>query len=130
MVYSSRKLMAVFLLGCSLVRTDFAANKPATELRFVAWKYHLIGQEEYYRDLAQAFERAHPGLRIVVELNEWTAAHDRIRDWISKGGGPDLTIVPDVWLAEFAPSLERYPAQLPTGFMGEFDPAILERSRY
>jgi len=130
MVFSNYSLVSIVLLGCSLGEILFAANEPSMEVRFVAWKYHLIGQEEYYRDLVQAFERAHPGRRIVVELNEWKVAHDRIRDWISTGQGPYLTIIPDVWLAEFAPFLKRYPAQLPAGFMDEFDHAMLERSRY
>jgi multiple sugar transport system substrate-binding protein len=130
MAFSNYSLVSIVLLGCSLGEILFAANEPSMEVRFAAWKYHLIGQEEYYRDLVQAFERAHPGERVVVELNEWTAAHDRIRDWISTRQGPDLTIIPDVWLAEFAPFLERYPAQLPAGFMDEFDHAMLERSRY
>ena len=107
----------------------FAASRPASELRFVAWRYHLVGQEEYYRDLAQAFERAHPGKRIVVELNDWTLAHDRVRHWISEGQGPDLTIVPDVWLAEFAPGLDAYVGKLPVSFLGDFSPIMLERSR-
>jgi len=124
------RLMAIVLLGCWFGKFACAAKPPASEIRFVAWKYHLIGQEEYYRDLAQAFERAHPGERVVVELNEWTVAHDRIKDWISKGQGPDLTVIPDVWLAEFAPFLERYPAKFLSGFMSEFYPAMLERSRY
>ena len=130
MISVNYRLMAIVLLGCWFGEFACAAKQPASELRLVAWKYHLIGQDEYYRDLVQAFERTHPGERVVVELNEWTVSHDKIKDWISKGQGPDLTIIPDDWLAEFAPFLERYPAQLPSGFMDEFNRAMLERSRY
>lgn len=106
-----------------------AVDKPVTGLRFVAWKYHLVGQEEYYRDLVQAFERAHPEDNIVIELDDWTHAHDRIKQWISTGSGPDLTIVPDVWLAEFASGLDPYPDHLPEGFLSNFNPIVLKRSQ-
>lgn len=122
-------IIAFFFLGSSLGDLLFAASRSVSELRFVAWRYHLVGQEEYYRDLAQAFEHAHPGKRIVVELNDWTVAHDRIQRWLSEGQGPDLTIVPDVWLAEFAPGLDDYVGKLPASFVGDFSPIMLERSR-
>jgi len=122
--------IAIFFLGCWSGALLFAANKPASELRFVAWRYHFVGQDEYYRDLAQAFEHAHPGKRIVVELKDWTVAHGRILHWISEAQGPDLTIVPDVWLAEFAPGLDAYVGKLPATFLGDFNPIMLERSRF
>ena len=49
---------------------------------------------------------------------------------MNAGTGPELAIVPDVWLAEFAPSLERYPAQLPSSLVAQFHRVMLERSRY
>jgi len=124
------KLPAFLFFACLWGGCVFAGSTPASQLRFAAWKYHLIGQEEYYRDLVRAFERAHPGHRIILELKEWTIAHNSLQDWTSKGPGPDLAIIPEVWLAEFAPFLDRYAARLPTGFMGEFYNAMLERSRY
>ena len=68
------------------------------ELSFgsITWK----GSRRYYRDLAQAFERKNPGHRVVIQLEDWNTAHDKIAHWITAGEGPDLTIVPDVWLAK------------------------------
>src|SRR5208282_3935745 len=106
-------VIAIFFPGCSRGELLFAASRPVPELRFVAWRYHLVGQEEYYRDLAQAFEQSRPRIRIVVELKEWAVAHDMIQHWISEGQGPDLTVVPDAWLAEFAPQLDAYVWRLP-----------------
>jgi ABC-type glycerol-3-phosphate transport system substrate-binding protein len=125
----SRRRIVMILLACWSGTALFAVEKPAVGLRFVAWKYHLVGQEDYYRDLVQAFERAYPGHKIDVELDDWTHAHDRLHQWISSGGGPDLTIVPDVWLAEFAPGLDPYPERLPAGLLSNFNPLVLERSR-
>jgi len=118
------------LVGCRPGEFLFAADKPVSELRLVAWKYHLVGQEEYYRDLAQAFGDTHPGHKVVVELREWTAAHDQIQHWISEGRGPDLTIAPDVWLAEFGAGLDAYVSRLPAAFLDDFNPIMLERSRF
>jgi ABC-type glycerol-3-phosphate transport system substrate-binding protein len=50
--------------------------------------------------------------------------------WISNGQGPDLTIVPDVWLAEFAPGFDAYVDKLPASFVGHFNPIMLRRSRF
>jgi ABC-type glycerol-3-phosphate transport system substrate-binding protein len=124
-----RRIIAIFSVGCWSGALLFATGKPASELRFVAWKYHLVGQDEYYRDLALAFEHAHPGARITVDLEDWTLAHDKLQGWISEGNGPDVTIVPDVWLAEFAPGLDTYPDRLPASFLHNFNPIMLERSR-
>lgn len=99
-------------------------------LRFVAWKYNMAGQEEYYRDLARAFEKESPGCPVRIELQSWTEAYAKLQGWVRTGADPDLAIIPDVWLAEFAPSLERYPAQFPSGFIAQFQRVMLERSRY
>lgn len=123
-------LIAIFLLGGLPKGFLIAVSNPATELRFVAWKYHLPGQKEYYRDLGRAFEHAHPGQKVVVELHDWNAAHDRLLNWISNGNGPDLTIVPDVWLAEFASGLDTYVGSLPATLLEDFNPVMLQRSRF
>jgi len=108
-------VIAVLLLGCS--SAESAVGGDASELRIVVWQYHLVGQQEYYRELAQAFERANPGHRVVIRLESWNTAHDKIRHWVSAGEGPDLTIVPDVWLAEFASGLDPYADSLPAAFL-------------
>jgi len=105
------------------------SNGPRSELRIVVWQYHLVGQQEYYRNLARAFEQENPGHRVVIELEDWNTAHDKIQHWLSAGGGPDLTIVPDVWLAEFSPWLDPYGDGLPADFLGGFNANMLDRSR-
>ncbi len=106
------------------------AGRAEDALRFVAWKYGMAGQDEFYRDLAREFERAHPGRRIRIELGDWQTAHPSIQRWAGQGGGPDLATMPDVWLAEFAPVLERYTAQLPQSFLARFQPVMLDRAKY
>jgi ABC-type glycerol-3-phosphate transport system substrate-binding protein len=123
------RLAAILALGYPSAQLPIDTSLGPTEIRFVAWKYHLVGQEEYYRDLAQAFERAHPEYKLSIKLDDWNSAHDRIRGWISQRQGPDLTIVPDVWLAEFAPGLDVYAGKLPASFVEAFNPTMLERSR-
>jgi multiple sugar transport system substrate-binding protein len=118
-----------FLLGVSAEFLS-ASSRRKPELHFVAWKYHLVGQEEYYKDLAKAFERAHPGMRIIIEFRDWTAAHNEIQHWVSEGNGPDLTIIPDLWLPEFAPGLDDYVSRLPVKLLEDMNPIMLKRSRF
>jgi multiple sugar transport system substrate-binding protein len=122
-------VVTFFFQGGSPAKAMNTGGRPASELRVVFWRYHLRGQEDYYRDLAQAFENANPGHRVVVELEDWNTAHDKIREWIANGDGPDLTIIPDVWLAEFAPGLNPYAESLPEGLLEDFNPTMLDRSR-
>jgi ABC-type glycerol-3-phosphate transport system substrate-binding protein len=122
-------VVTFFFLGGSSTRALNTGVRAAPELRIVFWRYHLHGQEDYYRDLAEAFEDANPGHRVVIELEDWNTAHDKIRQWIANGGGPDLTVIPDVWLAEFAPGLDPYTESLPEGFLKDFNPTMLDRSR-
>lgn len=114
---------------CSLCLFAAGADQSPTPLHLVAWKYHLVGQDEYYRDLVQAFERAHPDVKVDVELDDWTHAHTRLLSWTSGGSGPNLTVVPDVWLAEFAAALDPYPSRLPEAFLKSFNATMLERAR-
>lgn len=123
-------VIAVLLLGCLSAKSMFASGRSASELRIVVWQYHMVGQQEYYQNLAQAFEHANLGHRVVIKLEDWNTAHDKIRNWMSAGGGPDLTIVPDVWLAEFASGLDPYAESLPANFLRDFNPTMLDRSRF
>jgi ABC-type glycerol-3-phosphate transport system substrate-binding protein len=93
------------------------------------WKYHLVGQEDYYRALVDAYEKANPGHHVVIHLEDWSRAHDELAIWIADGAGPDLTVVPDVWLVEFASGLVPYPEQMPATFLQDFNEVMLKRSR-
>ena len=73
-----------------------AGPEPHSELRAIVWRYHMEGQHEYYWDLAQAFEQANPGHRVVIEFGDWNTAQNKIAPWITDGDGPDLTIGLDV----------------------------------
>jgi hypothetical protein len=84
-------VIAVLLLGC-LSAESMVGGDPS-ELRIVVWEYHLVGQQEYYRELVQAFERANPGHRVVIRLESWNTAHEKIRHWVSAGGGDRKSVV-------------------------------------
>lgn len=117
-------------LGILLVGPELPAADLSRTVRFVAWMYNMAGQEEYYRELAQAFEKKNPGSQVQIELQPWNEAHNRLQRWTTGEPGPDLVIIPDVWLAEFAPALEPYAAKLPSNLMTQFDNIMLERARY
>ena len=95
------------------------------------WKYGMAGQDLYYRDLAREYGKTYPGGRERPNRSDpEREAHGLLERWARDGNAPDLSMMPDVWLAEFAPLLERYAAQLPREFLGRFEPVMLERSRY
>jgi multiple sugar transport system substrate-binding protein len=109
--------------------TIIAGRDVPGALHIVMWKYHLVGQESYYRALVDSYEKANPGHHVVVDLEDWPRAHDELHRWMARGAGPDLTVVPDVWLAEFASGLVAYPEKMPAAFIQGFSGVMLERSR-
>lgn len=129
-MFSRRTTIPLFLALLLLVGCFAPATSADQTIRLAVWKYGMAGQEEYYRDLAREFEKAYPGRHVRIELGDWAQAHGRLKRWIVQRDGPDLAIIPDVWLAEFAPALERYADQLSPQFLSRFQSVMLERSRY
>jgi len=43
---------------------------------------------------------------VTIALGKWDTAHDQTAAWFEAGKGPDLMVVPDIWLAEFADHVE------------------------
>lgn len=98
-------------------------------LHIVVWRYHLVGQESYYRALVDSYERANPGHYVVLDVEDWDRAHDELHGWLARGAGPDLTVIPDVWLPEFASGVVPYPEEMSPAFLQRFNRVMLERSR-
>ncbi|MBC7286574.1 MAG: extracellular solute-binding protein, partial [Armatimonadetes bacterium] len=63
-------------------------------------------------------------------LGQWADAHKQIAAWIAAGKGPDLVVVPDIWIPEFADALEPYPETLPAAEKARFYPVLWEKGRY
>jgi len=81
-----------------------------------AYSYDLPGEAAYYESLADAFGEP----RVRITLGQWDDAHDEIAAWFAAGEGPDLIVVPDIWLAEFAGHIEPFEAYVDAGLKDGF----------
>ena len=120
-----RRLLAVLCLPAIALSTVQAA-----EITFQAWKYAMPGEEQYYRDLIADFEAAHPGDKVRFQFDSWDDAHDRMAEWLKTGTGPDLMVVCDMWLTEFAPYLVPYVDDMPEAKQAEFYDVLLHKATY
>ncbi len=66
-------------------------------------KFWGLGREgEVVRELVPDFERAHPGIRVIVQQIPWTAAHEKLLTGFVGGSPPDLAQLGNTWIPEFA----------------------------
>jgi len=90
--WTSIILLCVALCGCA--RQD----EKVTTLRFWA-----LGREgEVVTELVQDFERLHPNIRITVQQQPFTAAHEKLLTAYAGDSLPDIGQIGNTWLPEFA----------------------------
>ena len=95
-----------------------------TTLRFWA-----MGREgEVVAPLLRDFERAHPGVRVVVQQLPWTAAHEKLLTAFAGDATPDLAQLGNTWIPEFVAlrALEPLDARIAASGLdaGDFFPGI------
>lgn len=115
---------SLFFLFCLL------GEAAAAEITFQAWSYAMPGEEAYYRQLIEDFERAYPGDHVKFQFGSWEGAHEKIKEWLRSGTGPDLIVICDMWLTEFAPYLVPYVDDLPAAKKAEFYEVLLQKAFY
>ncbi len=94
------------------------------------YSYDLPGEQAYYDDLTKAYaaEPGSPSVRITLE--KWDHAHDQIAAWFESGTGPDLIVVPDIWLAEFADDIEPFESYVDPAMQNEFFDVLYQKGIY
>lgn len=102
----------------------------AGEISFQAWTYNMPGEQQFYHDLIADFEQANPGDTVNCQLAGWEGAHDKLATWLKNGTGPDLMVVCDTWLAEFAPYLVPYVDEMSSAQKAEFYDVLLNKATY
>jgi len=107
-----------------------APYSSAATLRFQAWNYQMSGEARFYNRLVADFEAAYPGDHVRFTLGEWAQAHDKLEQWIKSGDGPDIVVVPDIWIAEFAEHLVPYADDLTQSEKDRFYEVLLNKARY
>src|SRR5213076_659757 len=86
-----------FLLAVSVGCYSAAAGNKTT-LRIWA-----MGREgEVLSQLMPAFEKAHPDIRVEVQQIPWTAAHEKLLTAYVGEATPDIAMLGNTWVPEFA----------------------------
>lgn len=124
-----RWLAPLILVAASLTGA-LAQQQQSTQIWFQAWDYEMPGERQFYADLVRAFHAAHPSLAVKFTLGKWADAHRLIEQWVTAGKGPDLVVIPDIWIPEFAERLAAYPENLPAGELQRFYPVLVEKARF
>jgi len=69
----------------------------------ITLKFWTIGREgEVVQQMLPEFERAHPGVRVVVQQIPLTAAHEKLLTAFAGDALPDVAQIGNTWIPEFA----------------------------
>jgi multiple sugar transport system substrate-binding protein len=92
--------------GCAVVALTLAALAAAGCTRRsgpVTIRFWGMGREgEVVQQLIPAFEREHPGIRVVVQQLPWTAAHEKLITAYVGRSTPDVSQLGNTWIPEFS----------------------------
>ena len=89
---------AALAVAALLLLPGCARHASVTTLRFWA-----MGREgEVVQQLVPAFEREHPGIRVVVQQVPWSAAHEKLITAYVGKSTPDASQLGNTWVPEFA----------------------------
>jgi ABC-type glycerol-3-phosphate transport system substrate-binding protein len=105
--------------------------QPQTELKFAAW--HETGAHSFrgIPDLLGAFYDRTPDVHVSFNHEDWAQAGIRLKYWFGshRQYAPDLTVLPDTWLAAYADKLLPLEEVLKPKDTAGFVPAVLDRCR-
>ncbi len=120
------------LLGTLLVMTGMASPTLAAEpeLWVQVWSYDVPGEEAFFNTLAKDFEAAPDGAPVRITIDQWDDAHDQIGEWFRAGAGPDLVVVPDIWLAEYAEHIAPFDAYIDDAQRATFFKVLYDKGIY
>ncbi len=91
-------LAGLLALGCALISAGCGSR--ATDQTVV--RFWAMGREgEVVTALVPEFERAHPGIRVVVQGLPWSAAHEKLLTAFAGDATPDVCQLGNTWIPEF-----------------------------
>jgi multiple sugar transport system substrate-binding protein len=118
--------IAVVILAGLILAVPGASGE---DLWMQAYAYDMPGEGAYYEKLAEDYA-ASGGGDMRITLDKWDHAHEQIAQWCAAEEGPDLVVVPDIWLAEFAPHIEDLTPLLPSAMAEEFFDVLYTKALY
>ena len=108
-----------------------AADQPQTGLKFAAWHESGAHSLRGMPDLLDAFYSRNPDVRVNLNHEDWAQAPVRLKYWFGshRQYAPDLTVLPDTWIAAYADKLLSLDEALKPRDTAGFVPAVLDRCR-
>lgn len=89
----------ILVLAAALMQLSCGSSQDEpTVIRFWA----LGNEGEMVRPLIPEFERANPGIRVIVQQLPWTAAHEKLLTAFAGESTPDVSQLGNTWLGEFS----------------------------
>ncbi len=103
-----------------------SADTAPLRLRLVAWQSEGDPDLRECYKLVDEYSAKHPGIKIDMTHDRWDTAYDQLSRWSGSWAqyAPDMTIIPDEWLGDFAPMLMTFGSALDR-LLGRFIPAAL-----
>jgi multiple sugar transport system substrate-binding protein len=88
----------VALVACIAGCARHAEEQGTTVVRFWAMGY----EGEVVAQLLPEFERTHPGIKVRLQQQPWTAAHEKLLTAFAGDALPDVVPLGNTWIPEFA----------------------------
>ncbi|MFE1176647.1 ABC transporter substrate-binding protein [Streptomyces sp. NPDC058773] len=121
--------MTLTLTGCG----SGSGSDDDVTLKLVAADYgdsEANGSQHYWDDLARAFEKKNPGIKVDVEVYSWTDVDKKVEEMVKGGHAPDLAQIGAY--ADYAAKGQLYSADqllsIPT--QADFTPSLAEAGEY
>jgi multiple sugar transport system substrate-binding protein len=129
-----RSLKTLLAVGAALALPIGATSIAAADdlsgaLNFMVAEYSPK-TAPFWQDQVKAFQAAHPGVKVNLEVVGWQQMHDTTVQRIAAGSLPDLVNTATIWLPEWVEAnaiQEVGPAYVSDKVMGDIVPALLEK---
>src|SRR2546423_7735201 len=100
---SQRTLRQRALRSAALLLAAAAGCSPASAANKTTLRIWAMGREgEVLSQLMPAFEKAHPDVQVEVQQIPWTAAHEKLLTAYVGEATPDIAMLGNTWVPEFA----------------------------
>ncbi|MGX7757614.1 ABC transporter substrate-binding protein [Streptomyces angustmyceticus] len=121
--------MTLTLTGCG----SGTGSGDDVTLKLVAADYgdsKSNGSQHYWDELAGAFEKKHPGIKVDVDVYSWTDVDKKVEDMVKDGHAPDLAQIGAY--ADYAAKGQLYSADqlLSIPVQADFTPSLAEAGEY
>ena len=101
MVRLSQRLTQAAVALTTIGMAGFLAPAAQAETVRVTVAYYSDQTEPYFKKMAEAFDKAHPGDTVQIEMVNWDTLQQKLQTDIAGGTNADLAIIGTRWLLDF-----------------------------